>query len=70
MTISLQDSGDDDIDDEGSGQKDCSTTGTMAWDSSFSTGTTAFGVGEQLNLDVISQSSPSWGTICIAYTTP
>ena len=68
ITVSMADLAGDDVDD-GSDQV-CSTgTGVLTWDSTL-TGTTAFTDGEGIEFDTISQSAPTWTTICFAYTTP
>jgi hypothetical protein len=68
-TISMQDLAGDDIDD--AGDLVCSTgTGSLTWDSSFTAGTQAFTDGEGIEFDTISASTPTWTTVCFAYTTP
>jgi hypothetical protein len=65
ITVSVEDGGGTDVDAD----LVCSTGGTVTWDASF-TGTASFTDGEKIQFDTISESTPTWTTICFAYTTP
>ena len=60
---------DDDLDDAGAGTYACADGTTDPWITSFTTGDQTFDDAEMIAFDVIS-GTPTWTTICFAYTTP
>ncbi len=68
ITISMADLAGDDIDDGGSGNQICTTgTGVLTFDTAL-TGTTTFAAGEGVEFDSITESTPTWTTVCLSYT--